>query len=290
MISTIAVNGRWARVRVEGDESKPTVLLLHGITRSLEDWDPQFESLSGDFRLIATDLPGYGWSAPHPDGAGLPALARGVGETLDALKVTGPVHVVGNSLGGAVTMTLLTQRPEQVATITLVDSAGFGKEVTPLLRLLGLPLIGKLMATTPSRLSAIIQERLIFADKSFATRARIDHAMKIARETDAGLTTWRTADSLGSVLGGVQQEWRDELQATIAKTPRPTMVLWGDRDKILPPKHLSAARALIPHAEGHLIPGVGHMPQLECAPEFDALLTDFLERNATPELRRVASQ
>ncbi|CAM3997926.1 alpha/beta fold hydrolase [Tsukamurella strandjordii] len=290
MISTISVNGRWARVRVEGDESKPTVLLLHGITRSLDDWDPQFEALSGEFRLVALDLPGYGWSAPHPEGAGLEALARGVGETLDALGVTGPVHVVGNSLGGAVTMTLLTQRPEQVATMTLVDSAGFGKEVTPLLRLLGLPVIGKLMATVPSRLSAIIQERLIFADKSFATRARIDHAMAIARETDAGLTTWRTADTLGSVLGGVKQEWRDALQTAIAKTPRPTLIVWGDRDQILPPAHLDAARALIPHSEGHLIPGVGHMPQLECAPEFDALLTEFLARNATPELRRAASQ
>lgn len=290
MISTVSVNGRWARVRVEGDESKPTVLLLHGITRSLEDWDPQFEELAGEFRLIATDLPGYGWSAPHPDGAGLAALARGVGETLDALGVTEPVHVVGNSLGGAVTMTLLTQRPDQVASMTLVDAAGFGKEVTPLLRLLGLPLIGKLMATTPSRLSAIIQERLIFADKSFATRARIDRAMAIARETDAGRTTWGTADTLGSVLGGVKQEWRDALQAEIAKTPRPTMIVWGDQDKILPPKHLSAARALIPHAEGHLLPGVGHMPQLECAADFTALLREFLDRNAIRDLPRAASQ
>ncbi|NMD56778.1 MULTISPECIES: alpha/beta fold hydrolase [Tsukamurella] len=290
MIRSIPVNGRWVRVRVSGDETLPTLLLLHGITRSLEDWDPTFEALEGEYRLIAPDLSGYGWSAPHPDGAGLAALARGVAELLDALEVSEPVHVAGNSLGGAVTMMLLAQRPDLVATMTLADPAGFGKEVTPLLRLLGIPVLGKLIATTASRPGAIVQERLIFADKSFATRARIDHAMAIARETDAGLTAWKTADSLGSVLGGVRQEWRDELHRTIATTPRPTMVLWGDRDRILPPKHLDAARKLIPHAETHLLPGVGHMPQLECSREFAALITDFLHRNAVSELPKAASQ
>lgn len=289
MIRRIPVNGRWVRVRVSGDESLPTLLLLHGITRSLEDWDPTFESLEGEYRMIAPDLPGYGWSAPHPDGAGLGALARGVAELLDALEISEPVHVAGNSLGGAVTMTLLAQRPDLVATMTLVDPAGFGKEVTVLLRLLGLPLVGKLLATTPNRLGAIIQERLIFADKSYATRARIDHAMAIARETDAGVTAWKTADSLGSIRTGVRQEWRDELQAAIAKTPRPTTVLWGDQDRILPPKHLDAARTLLPHAEAHLIPGVGHMPQLECPREFAALITDFLHRNAVAELELPAA-
>ncbi len=290
MIRSIPVRGRWVRVRDSGDASLPTLLLLHGITRSLEDWAPAFDGLDGEYRLIAPDLPGYGWSAPHPDGAGLAALADGVAETLAALEVSGPVHVAGNSLGGAVTMTLLARHPELVASMTLVDPAGFGKEVTPLLRLLGVPVLGKLIATTPSRPGAILQERLIFADKSFATRARIDHAMAIARETEAGLTAWSTADSLGSMLGGVRQDWRDELHARIAQTPRPTMVLWGDKDKVLPPSHLDNARKLMPHAETHLIPGVGHMPQLECTGEFVALITDFLQRNPVAELPKAASQ
>ncbi|RDB46470.1 alpha/beta fold hydrolase [Tsukamurella tyrosinosolvens] len=290
MTRSIPVRGRWVRVRESGDASLPTLLLLHGITRSLEDWDPTFEALEGEYRLIAPDLAGYGWSAPHPDGAGLAALADGVAETLAALNVAGPVHVAGNSLGGAVTMTLLARHPELVASMTLVDPAGFGKEVTPLLRLLGVPVLGKLIATTPSRPGAIVQERLIFADKSYATRDRIDHAMAIARETDAGLTAWKTADALGSVLGGVRQEWRDELHRTIAATPRPTMVLWGSRDKVLPPSHLENARKLIPYAETHLLPGVGHMPQLECTREFAALLTEFLQRNPAAELPRAASE
>ncbi|GAA1087113.1 alpha/beta fold hydrolase [Tsukamurella spumae] len=151
-------------------------------------------------------------------------------------------------------------------------------------------MLGKLIATTPSRPGAILQERLIFADKSHATRARVNHAMAIARETDAGLTAWKTADLLGSVRRGILPGWRDELHATIATTPRPTMVLWGSRDAVLPPAHLENARKLIPHAETHLIPGVGHMPQLECASEFAALITSFLQRNPVVELPQAASQ
>ncbi|GAB3131213.1 alpha/beta fold hydrolase [Tsukamurella serpentis] len=296
MIDTVSVNGRWARVRVSGDESLPTLLLLHGITRSLEDWDPVFDALGGsgpdtcpEYRMIAPDLPGYGWSAPHPDGAGLAALADGAAEVLAALRVRGPVHVVGNSLGGAVTMTLLARHPDLVATMTLVDPAGFGKQVTPMLRLFGVPLLGKLIATIPSPLNAWVSERLIFADKSFATRARRDHAMAIARETDAGLTAWKTAGELGSVLHGVRPQWREELHRAIAPTPRPTLVMWGDQDRILPASHLLNVHPLMPHAETVMIPGVGHMPQLECTPEFTALLTEFLGRNAIPQLPRAAS-
>ncbi len=271
--------GRRVRVRVAGDPDKQPVVLLHGITRSLEDWDPLFERLAGEFRLIAPDLAGYGWSAPHPAGAGLAALAEGVGQTLDALGETRSVHVVGNSLGGAVTLTLATQRPQQVATTTLVDAAGFGHEVTPLLRTLGVPGLGRRLATHTNRASAVLQERLIFADPALATRARVNHALAIGRTTDAGLTAWRTARELGSPRVGVRPEWRASLLDAVGAAPRPTLAVWGDRDRVLPAKHLENLRRALPHAETHLLPGIGHMPQLESPDEFAALLADFLRRH-----------
>ena len=58
----VGVDGRRVRVRVDGDADKPPVLLVHGIGRSLEDWDPQYERLSADYRVIAVDVPGFGFS------------------------------------------------------------------------------------------------------------------------------------------------------------------------------------------------------------------------------------
>src|SRR5439155_1697018 len=122
----ITVLGRRTRVRLEGDPDSPPVLLLHGSGRGLEDWAPQYPRLAGAHRVIALDLPGSGFSARAPEPTTLEVLARGVLETLDTLGERRPLHVIGNSLGGAVAMQLLVLDPARVASLVLVDSAGFG--------------------------------------------------------------------------------------------------------------------------------------------------------------------
>ena len=93
------------------------VLLLHGIGRSLEDWDLQFERLSADHRVIAVDVPGFGFS-DRPDGPiTLSTFAKGVLGTVDVLGETRPVHIIGNSLGGAIAMQVLAHRPERLASL-----------------------------------------------------------------------------------------------------------------------------------------------------------------------------
>ena len=67
----------------------------------------------------------------------------------------------------------------------------------------------------------------------------------------------------------------------IAAQPRPTLILWGDLDRVLPPHHLRAARALLPHAQTHVYGGVGHMPQIERADEVARLVDAFLTRHDT---------
>ncbi|MET8778618.1 alpha/beta fold hydrolase [Nocardia sp. NPDC004654] len=273
----LTVDGLRNRVRVDGDPDHPPVLLLHGIGRSLEDWAPQFQRLGGAHRVIAVDLPGFGFSDRPHEPMTLPVLARGVADLLDTWGERRPVHVIGNSLGGAVALRLLASRPERVASLVLVDSAAFGSEVTALLRLLALPRIGRIATRRTTRAAAVLTERAIFADPSLATRERIDHALAIARQHDRGTVMHETAHALATGRG-VRAEWRAELMAEVAAHPRPTMIVWGDRDRILPAHHLTAARRLIPHAETFLFEGIGHMPQIECPDEFAALVLDFLAR------------
>jgi pimeloyl-ACP methyl ester carboxylesterase len=118
-VRTATVRGRRLRLRETGPADagpEDTVLLLHGIGRSLEDWDEQHELLSDRFRVLSLDLPGYGGSEPMREPYALATLARAVEDALDALGVTGPVHVVGNSLGGAVAMQLSVQARSGCAT------------------------------------------------------------------------------------------------------------------------------------------------------------------------------
>src|SRR5688500_5018863 len=123
-MSEVRVDGLRTRYRVDG--TGDPVVLLHGIARTHADWTAQHELLSDRFRVYSVDLAGFGGSDPLPGRYSLQALADFVERFLDAVGVTEPAHLVGNSLGGAVAMRVSVQSPERVRTLALVNSAGFG--------------------------------------------------------------------------------------------------------------------------------------------------------------------
>ncbi|HEX3827289.1 MAG TPA: alpha/beta fold hydrolase [Sporichthyaceae bacterium] len=270
------VEGRAVRVRVEGDPAAPPVVLVHGIGRSLDDWSAQFPALRNRYRLIALDLPGFGYSQRRPEPASLGALARGVLTTLDALDEHRPVHLVGNSLGGAVSMQSLLFAPARVARLVLVNSAGFGPEVTYILRMLAVPGIGPMMLARPTRVGLAHAERALYADPSFADRTRVEHSLRCARRPGAAQFMGEIGEALGTLRGGIRPEWRRELLAAMSSQQHPMLIVWGDRDKILPPRHFAAARRAFPNAATHMFSCTGHMPQTERADEFATLVAEFL--------------
>jgi pimeloyl-ACP methyl ester carboxylesterase len=230
--------------------------------------------LLGDrFRVFSLDLPGFGGSDPLPGRYSLAALASFVDAFLDAVGVDEPVHVVGNSLGGAVAMQLSVQAPARVRTLALVNSAGFGKEVTIALRVLAVRGLAKLLLR-PSLAGARRMERALYFDRSFVTDERVQYGYRIATRPHGARVLLDLSRNLGT-FRGVRQAWRDELTAAVASRKAPTLVVWGDRDLILPAAHLEAARTMLPHARFHLFRDTGHMPQVERAEEFSELLVDF---------------
>ncbi len=271
----ISVEGRRTRVRIEGDPAHRPVVLLHGIGRSLEDWGPQYTRLARTHRVIALDLPGSGFSARSPERTTLTVLARCVLETLDAIGERRPLHVVGNSLGGAVAQQMLALEPDRVAGLVLVNSAGFGSEVALPLRLIAIPVIGELLTAThhprrrPDVRTAALRRPA--AGQLGADRPRTGHrrpARPERRDARDHPGTRHVARHQGRLA--------EELAGAVAQHPRPTLIVWGDRDRVLPARHLEAARRLLPHADTHLFTGIGHMPQIECPDEFGALVLAFL--------------
>jgi hypothetical protein len=280
----VEVDGRRVRVLVDGDAADPPVLLLHGIGRSMDDWALQFHRLASAHRVIAVDVPGFGFSERPVGPINLSTFARGVLGAVDVLGETRPLNIIGNSLGGAIALQTLALRPERVASLGLINSAGFGREVTVLLRMLTVPGLGQLSTRRPTRASARLLERTIFTDPALATKERIDHALAIARQPHSGAVLREAAMSLGTPTRGVKPGWRRQLAAFAALHPRPTLIMWGERDRVLPSHHIHEARRVFPHAESHLLPGIGHMPQIECPEEFAGLVLPFLAR-ATGEQR-----
>ena len=272
-MSDVLVDGLRTRYRVDGDPDGPPVLLLHGIARTHADWAAQHEILGNDYRVYSPDLAGFGGSDPLPGRYSLRALADFTEHFLDAVGITEPAHVVGNSLGGAVAMQVSVQSPERVRTLALVNSAGFGKEVTVALRILAVRGLGSLLLR-PSRAGARRVEQSLYADQGFVTDARVEYGYRIATRPHGARVMLDLARNLGTIRG-VRHEWREELLAAVVAREVPTLVVWGDRDLILPAAHLEAARNLLPYARFHLFERTGHMPQVERAEEFGKLLADF---------------
>ncbi|MBB4909902.1 alpha/beta fold hydrolase [Actinophytocola algeriensis] len=270
-MSEVRVDGLRTRYRVDG--TGDPVVLLHGIARTHADWSAQHELLSDRFRVYSVDLAGFGGSDPLPGRYSLQALADFVERFLDAVGLTEPVHLVGNSLGGAVAMRVSVQSPERVRTLALVNSAGFGKEVTIALRLLAVRGLAALLLR-PSRAGARQVERSLYVDRAYVTDERVEYGYRIATRPHGARVMTDLARNLGS-LRGVRQAWRDELLTAVATAKVPTLVVWGDRDLILPAAHLEAARTLLPHARVHLFRDTGHMPQVERAEELSELLVDL---------------
>ena len=272
----VSVRGRQARYREHGDGTP--VVLLHGIGRSLEDWAEQFALLPSGHRLLAVDLAGYGESDPLREPYSLPTLARFVEDFLDAVGVPEAAHVVGNSLGGAIAMQLSVQAPHRVRSLVLANSAGFGREVTLALRILAVRPLARLLLRRPNVKAMRRTERSIFHDPALVTDERIELALRFAARPHGAAVLLETARALGG-LRGVHPVWRGELMEEVSAQAVPTLLIWGDRDRILPHTHLDAARRHLPHAESHLSTGTGHMPQIERAEAFAELVGSFWERH-----------
>jgi len=276
----VEVSGARIRYHATGPDDGPPIVLLHGIGRSLEDWQLQHSRLPADHRVISLDLPGFGLSQRFSSITSLESLAGAVWQILGALGVTGPVHLMGNSLGGAVAMRMTVDDPARVRTLTLVNSAGFGRTVTAALRILALPGLGRpLLRRMADPRIARRTERSIFFDGTLVTPERIETAVKIARQPDFAQVYLEAARALGG-LRGVAPKWRRELLPRVARLGKPTLLMWGARDLILPSAHLEAARLAFPQARTHLFPDTGHMPQIERPDEFAEVVRPLLVADA----------
>lgn len=270
----IDLKGQLVHVRDEGPRNDPLpIVLVHGTSASLHTWEGWARGLRGQRRVISFDLPGFGLTGPW---AGAYAgrrytgdeYARFVLELMDVLKV--PRFVIGgNSLGGEVAWRTAVAAPQRVERLVLVDASGYlfqPREVPLGFRLARLP--GARWITQHLLPRAVIVEsvRKVYGDPSKVTDALVDRYFEMTlREGNRRALAERMA-----LLA------EDASPEKIRTLRQPTLVIWGGRDRLIPPENAQRFAADIAGSRLAMFDTLGHVPQEEDPAATLVPVKDFL--------------
>ena len=268
-----------ARVHVRttptDDAAAEPALFVHGLGGSAQNWTDLAAALRHRWAIDAIDLPGHGRS---PAAAGndysLDAHARVVIGFLEQ-AARGPVHLVGNSMGGAVSVLVAAQRPDLLRTLTLISPAvpdnrirAFPLRNDPRAALFVVPGLGELALKRMNRRYSPEQRAagtvaLCFADRRRYPQARMQEAVD---ELRARLDMpWADAAFLRSMRGLARAQFLKNRVgwSTLRRITTPTLVIWGDTDRLVAPDLAPYVAAAIPDSRLLFLEHVGHTAMME---------------------------
>ncbi|WP_040496715.1 alpha/beta fold hydrolase, partial [Ilumatobacter nonamiensis] len=207
------------------------------------------------------------------------AFASGMRDFLAVLDVRSAT-VVGHSFGGGVAMQIAYQYPHLIDRLVLVGSGGLGRQVSALLRLLALPGAEYLM---PIGIPGPIVERANEVGRFLGRRnirsARLAEMWRAYASLAGAENRQAFVKTMRSVIepGGQTFDASDRLYLA-ARVP--TLIVWGDRDGVIPVEHAYAAHEMIENSRLEILPDVGHFPHVESPEAFVATLIDFMATTA----------
>ncbi len=253
----IEVKGQLVHVRDEGPKSDPEpVLLLHGTSASLHTWEGWAAALRTQRRVITIDLPGFGLTGPNAaaDYRG-DTYARFALDVMDALKV--PRFVVGgNSLGGEVAWRTALLAPQRVSKLILVDAGGppFKPIDVPIaFTFARLPVLNKGLDWILPRPLVLASLRSVYGNPDLVTPALVERYYELTlREGNRRALVQRFQQT---VIGQDSER--------IAALKLPTLILWGGRDRLIPPETAQVFAHAIAGSRVVMFDALGHVPQEE---------------------------
>ena len=274
-----------------GSGGRDPAVLVHGLGGSATDWTDLMGHLSDRLDARAPDLPGFGWSPPPPDADYTPeAHARTVAKLIET--VGEPVHLMGNSLGGAVATLVAARRPDLVRTLMLVSPAlpvYLPRATNVHLPALAFPFVGQRLARRLGRFPVEARVRatlaLCFADPSRVPPQRFEEAVaeasrraRLDYESEAMLATLR------ALIAAYLRRGPSTLWKAAARVQAPTLLVYGLRDKLVDPKTSAKAARTFPRSQLLVLPGSGHVAQMEHPEMVAAAVRKFIDRVGSQDI------
>ncbi|VVN81703.1 acetoin dehydrogenase dihydrolipoyllysine-residue acetyltransferase subunit [Pseudomonas fluorescens] len=255
----IELDGRIIRYFERGEGGTP-MLLIHGFGGDLNNWMFNHEALAAGRRVIALDLPGHGESGKVLQRGDLDELSDVVLALLDHLDIEA-VHLVGHSMGGAVSLNTARLAPQRVRSLTLIGSAGLGPQIN------GDYLQGFIDAANRNALKPQLVQ--LFSDPGLVNRQMLEDMLKYKRLEGVDSALRQLASAL--FVDGRQQL---DLRAVVQEGRQPVLLIWGSDDAIIPAAHTEGLSAQV-----ELLPGQAHMVQMEAAEQVNRLILEFVQQH-----------
>jgi pimeloyl-ACP methyl ester carboxylesterase len=252
---TMSVRGISTHLFEAGDASAPPVLYLHG-TFLGNLWLDFHLALTEQFHIYAPDIPGFGLSERPDWMRDMSDYVLYFRDLLDTLGLE-KVALVGHSLGGWMAAELAVWYPERVAKLVLSNAAG--------IRVKGSP-IADLFAMNA-------QELLIACFDDFSAAAPL---MPAEMNVDYLISQYRQLTTLASLAWNPSYD--PKLERRLERITCPTLIVWGENDRLIPPVYAGAFQRAIPGAEIAMLSGTGHMPMFEKPQEWSRVVADFLRK------------
>ena len=248
----------------------PVMLLLHGFSANKDTWIQFAAELPENYRLIVPDLAGHGDTpAPKGEDYNLIRQAERLNQLMANLNIS-KFHIAGNSMGGAISAIYASLYPQQVSSLTLIDAAGVDA-----------PNQSEYMAAL-----AVGKNPLIATDEA-SFEFRMDFVMSKApplpwplrpalmRKT---LARQQLNEDIFEDMMATRKQLEDtgfEARLSEAVT-MPTLIIWGDEDRVLDVSAVEVFKQKIPHAQVKIYEGIGHLPMVEIPEETAILYSEFV--------------
>jgi pimeloyl-ACP methyl ester carboxylesterase len=254
-------------------ETQP-VLCVHGMAGAATNWTELMAELAADFDCAAVDLPGYGWSPPAATMAdySIAALAATVSRLIEH-QGRGPVHLIGNSMGGLIAVKLAASRPDLVRTLTLISPAMPDPLIRPALArfpLLGLPVVGSWLLRRsdafPAQARVAGVMGMVFHDPGAVHPERLREAVaEMERRDQLG---YANEPLIGAARAITSEYLRPERAAgnawrLAAAVSCPVLAIYGSHDQLVNPKMAGRAARAFRDCRVIVLPYTGHVAQME---------------------------
>ena len=257
---TVTVFGAKIRYLEAGDAAKPVVILLHGTGAQAESWALTMPALAANYRVIAPDQIGFGKSDKPFLKYRVGTYADFLDKFMSELKIE-KASLVGNSMGGWVSAFMAIKYPNRVEKIVLVDAAGLAPKN------INFDQIYQLNNSTRDEIRANL--KLIFANAALQNNeALVDQFMTQRIIANDGYT-------INSLIESIKRN-EDFLDARLGEIKKPTLIIWGKQDGLLPVADAERFNKGIAGSELVIFDHTGHVPQFEKAADFNKKVLEFL--------------